>query len=357
MNAINADSPIMVTGASGYIASWIVKYLLEAGHRVHGTVRDLKKPGLEHLHGMARDYPGRLELFQADLLTPGSFHAAMYGCELVMHTASPFIIRGFKDAHEALVRPAVEGTQNVFKAVEGVPSVKRVVLTSSVAAIFGDNADLQQIPGGVFTEADWNISSRLDHQPYSYSKTAAEREAWALYERQPEPKRWELVTINPGFVFGPSLAKSTVSNSIDTMKQFGDGTMKVGVPALTVGIVDVRDVAQAHVQAGFSSDARGRYIVSAQEMSFLEMAAVLRSHFGSAYPFPRRELPKALVWLIGPLAAGIERGFVSRNVGYPLQLDNRRGRVELGLTYRPVEQTLVEHFQQMLDDKLVAVRP
>ncbi|TXI81463.1 MAG: NAD-dependent epimerase/dehydratase family protein, partial [Cupriavidus sp.] len=138
MTTINPNAPVLVTGASGYIASWIVKYLLEAGHTVHGAVRDPgKKTGLEHLQKLSQEHPGRLKLFKADLLAPRSYDTAMEGCEVVMHTASPFVISGFRDANEALVRPALEGTRNVLESANRIGSVKRVVLTSSVVAIHG----------------------------------------------------------------------------------------------------------------------------------------------------------------------------------------------------------------------------
>jgi nucleoside-diphosphate-sugar epimerase len=351
MTTIDPQAPVMVTGASGYIASWIIKYLLEAGHTVHGTVRDPAKAS--HLQALSKANGDRLKLFKADLLDKGSFDAAMQGCELVMHTASPFIISGFKDANEALVRPAVEGTRNVLEAANRTNSVKRIVLTSSVAAVFGDNIDLKQVPGGAFTEEHWNTTSTPAHQPYSYSKVAAEKEAWAIQGKQ---SRWDMVTINPSFVLGPSLTTGTASTSIGTMKQLGGGEMKTGAPALEMGVVDVRDVAQAHIKAGFTPTASKRYITSAREMSFLDMGKVLRQHFGNKYPFPRSELPKFVVWLVGPLVGGIQRSFVSLNVGYPLRLDNSRGKRELGLSYRPTEQTLTEHFQQMLDDGQVRKR-
>lgn len=353
MTNLDPQAPVMVTGASGYIASWIVKYLLEAGHTVHGTVRDPGKPGLEYLHALSKANGGRLKLFKADLLDQGSFDAPMQGCELVLHTASPFIISGFKDANQALVRPAVEGTRNVLEAANRTASVKRVVVTSSVAAVFGDNIDLKQVPGGVFTEEHWNTSSSVKHQPYSYSKVAAEREAWAICKKQ---SRWDLVTINPSFVLGPSLTTATASTSISTMKQLGGGEMKAGAPDLEMGVVDVRDVAQAHIKAGFTPSANGRYITSGCVMSFLDMGRVLREKFGDRYPFPRSRLPKFMVWLVGPLVGGIQRSFVERNVGHPLRLDNSRGKRELGLQYRPAAQTLTEHFQQMLDDGQVRKR-
>lgn len=353
MTVINPNAPVLVTGASGYIASWIVKYLLEAGHTVHGTVRDpARKAGVEHLHKLGAAHPGKLKLFKADLLDAGAFDAPMQGCELVMHTASPFIISGFKDANEALVRPAVEGTRNVLEAVNRTSSVKRVVLTSSVAAIFGDNADLRAVPGGVFTEAHWNTSSSVDHQPYSYSKVAAEREAWKIHDAQ---SRWDLVTINPSLVLGPSMTRASASTSLTTMKQLVDGTMFLGAPDLPMGVVDVRDVAMAHLKAGYTPAAKGRHIVSGDVSTPFKMGQLLRQRYGGKYLLPLMQAPKAMIWLIAPVA-GLKRKFVDLNVGHPLKLDNSKGRRELGISYRPFAETLTDHFEQMLDDGIVRRR-
>lgn len=350
---IDRSAPVLVTGASGYIAGWIIKYLLEDERSVRATVRDPNKASsVAHLKSMAAQSSGSLELFKADLLDKGSFDAAVRGCELVMHTASPFVISGFKDAHEALVRPAVEGTRNVLESVNRETSVKRVVLTTSIAAIFGDNQDLRAIPGGVFTEEHWNTSSSAEHQPYSYSKVAAEREAWKMAKAQ---SRWDLVCINPAFVLGPSLTKSSQSTSIETLLNLGSGKLRPGVPRLMFSVVDVRDVARAHILAGDRPAASGRHIIAAREMSLLDMAKVLARKF-PAYPLPRMEIPKLAAWLFGPLTAGISRKFVSTNVGWPLRLDNSRSRRELGLSYRPVEETLNEHFQQLIDDGLLRRR-
>lgn len=166
-----------------------------------------------------------------------------------MHTASPFLISGFKDAEEALVRPALEGTRNVLDSVNRTDSVKRVVLTSSVVAIYGDARESLDVPNGVFTEENWNTTSSADHQPYPYSKAVAEREAWRYQEAQ---DRWDMVTIHPGLVLGPSLTSASDSASLSTMKQFYDGTMLAGAPDMASGVVDVRDVAEAHLRAGFT---------------------------------------------------------------------------------------------------------
>jgi len=344
---------VLVTGASGYIAGWIVKLLLEQGHTVHGTVRDPDNhKSVAHLHALADAAPGTLRLFKADLLDMGSFDDATRGCDIVMHTASPFIIEGFDDAYEALARPAVEGTRNVLEAANRCESVKRVVLTSSVAAIYGDNCDLARRGKQAFDESDWNTTSSVKHNPYQFSKVAAEREAWKIHDAQ---DRWQLTTINPGMVYGPSLTTASKSASIDTLRQMGDGRLRSGVPDLSYGVVDVRDVAEAHLLAAFADNIEPRYILVNEILSMLAIARILRHSFGDAYPFPRMRVPKPMVWLVGPLMGPVTRKFIARNVGHRIAFDNARSRA-LGVNYRPVEQTLTRHFQQALDDGLVRKR-
>ena len=193
---IDRSKPVLVTGGNGYIASWIVKYLLEDGVDVHATVRnpdDDNKVG--HLKKFANNAKGKLTLFKADLLEDGAFDEAMAGCELVMHTASPFVIMGITDPQRELVDPAVLGTTNVLDAVNRTECVRRVVLTSSVVGVYGDAVDMQQTAGGIFTEEHWNTTSSVDHQPYNYSKVAAEKVGWEVANKQ---DRWDLLTINPG---------------------------------------------------------------------------------------------------------------------------------------------------------------
>ena len=345
---IDEAAPVLVTGGSGYVASWVVRYLLEDGRTVRATVRDPKrKSGLEHLHELAAAHPGRLSLHRAELLEPGSYAEAMAGCELVIHTASPFLLGKVRDPQKQLVAPALEGTRNVLASVDATASVKRVVLTSSVVAICGDNRDM--VGRDVLTEDDWNTTSTLEHQPYPYSKTVAEREAWKICAAQ---DRWDLVTIHPGLVLGPSLTTASKSGSMTTMRHFTDYSLAAGAPYLELCVVDVRDVARAHIAAGFTPQAHGRYITNAQTMSMLEIGKALRDEFGYRPTFPLVVAPKQLIKLAAPLA-GMTRKFVKLNVGYPLRFDNSRAVKELGITFRPGAESVVEHFQQMIDDGLV----
>jgi len=350
MREIDKSKPVLVTGGTGYMASWIIKMLLEEGMTVHATVRDPSNiEKFEHLKTLAESSTGQFKLFKADLLDAKSFDEPMRDCELVIHTASPFFVTGIKNPEKELIRPAREGTRNVLESTKRTPTVKRVVLTSSVVAMYGDIEDIASAPGGILTEKEWNMTSSAEHQPYSYSKTIAEKEAWAIAKEQDQ---WDLLTINPGWILGPSLSKRKDSTSISTMIQLGNGTFKTGVPELHFGIVDVRDVASAHIKAGYTPEASGRHIVSSGEASLLDIAHILRKEFGDRYPLPRRQAPKFLFWLIAPMM-GYTRKFVGKNVGIRIKLDNSYSKTDLGMSYIPVEQTVTDHFQQILDDGLL----
>lgn len=342
----------MITGATGYVAGWLLKKLLKKGITVHAAVRNPEdEEKLVFLNELAVNSPGKIKYFKSDLLNYGSYAQAMEGCELVFHTASPFAL-DVNDPVKDLIEPAQLGTRNVLEQANNTLSVKRVVLTSSCAAIFGDNADLMQTPNHIFTEEIWNTSSTPKHNPYSYSKTLAEKEAWHIHDKQ---SRWDLVVINPSLVLGPAVNPLVNSSeSFKIIKQFGDGTFKTGVPKLGFGIVDVRDLAFAHYQAGFVPEAKGRHIVSGHNTFFLAMAKTLLPRYGNKYPIPQKEVSKWLIWFIGPmLNKALTRKFISRNVGYPWIGDNSKSKTALGVSYRPLVETMTDTFQQLIDNKIL----
>lgn len=347
MTSIDTTHPVLVTGASGYVAGWLIKRLLDAGVTVHAAVRDpSNEEKLTHLQRAADDAPGEIAYFKSDLLEDGSYAEAMEGCSIVFHTASPFTI-DVEDPQKQLVDPAKLGTRNVLEEASRTPTVKRVVLTSSCAAIYGDNADLANTPDGIFTEEIWNTSSSLEHGAYSFSKTEAEKEAWRIAKTQDQ---WDLVVINPSLVMGPGLNPNASSESFNMIRQMGDGTLKAGVPDWGFGVVDVRDLADAHLAGAYTPSAQGRHIVSGHNTSFPEKAEQLVPRFGDDYPIPRKVLPKWLVWLVGPMTSpGMTRKVVSRNIGLPWKGDNSKSIRELGVSYRPLQETMIDFFQQMID--------
>lgn len=338
---------IAVTGASGYVGTWVARELLARGHEVCGTVRDLSASDkVSHLLGIDADLPGTLTLRAADLLQPDSFAPAFEGCEVVIHTASPFHLQA-RDPQASLVDPALRGTENVLEAVSQTNTVRRVVLTSSVVAIFG-NASECAGRGGLLDESHWNESSRLDHMPYSLGKVLAERAAWALAEAQ---SRWDLVAINPGFVMGPSLSKRTDGESARFLIEFASGKLPAMWDAVTPW-VDVRDVAVAHAEAAERPEASGRYILAAEERAFLEISRVIHEARPHRFRPPTTRVPKWLAGLVGPFM-GFSREYVRENVGWPLALDRTRSERELGVRYRPLTETFGDHLDQLVRDGLL----
>ncbi len=350
MKEIDRSRPVAVTGGTGYIASWIVKDLLDRGINVRISVRNLSEQAkFQHLLKLAGHSGGNLTVVEGDLLKPGSFDDLVRDCELVIHTASPFKIAGVKNYRKEVIEPALEGTRNILGSVNRTGSVKRVVLTASAASIYGDACDILKTRNRIFTPEDWNITSTEEHQPYSYSKTVAEKEAWKIFNEQ---KRWDLVTIHPGFVLGPSLTPRTDSTSIDFVRSVMKGQFRFGAPDLWFGTVDVRDVAALHVEAGFKESATGRYIAINESYSIVQMASVIKNKIGNEYPVSTSVLPGFLMYITGPFM-GFSIKFVRKNLGYPVSFDNSRTIKDFNFRFRPIEETFRDHFEQIKRDKLL----
>lgn len=347
---MNKELPVLVTGGSGYLASWIVKKFLSEGFKVHTTVRDPDDESkIKHLIKLNLEHENRLKIYKANLLENGSFDKAMQNCEFVIHTASPFFTFDIKDAQTQLIIPAVNGTKNVINAVNRTKSVKKVVLTSSVAAIYSDAHEVRNTLENIFTEDYWNTNSSEKHNPYSYSKIIAEKTAWEMAKIQ---DRWTLTVINPGFIMGPSLTPRTDSTSIDFLIKFSDGTFKMGVPDLYFGVVDVRDVADAHFKA-IKYNFPERHILVADTINIIDFAIILKEKYDGKYLFPSKKLANWLLYVFG-FMQGITTKFLRLNIGIPMYFDNKKSKKNLKIKYRPINQTITEHFQQMIDDKIIS---
>jgi nucleoside-diphosphate-sugar epimerase len=337
----------LVTGASGFVAAHLTRLLLDAGHTVHATVRSLDHAAkLRPLRALQQQFPGRLVLFEADLLRPGSFDATMAGCGVVHHVASPFLLpEKITDGRRQMLEPALQGTRNVLASVERTASVQRVVMTSTVGAIFGDYIDVRQMKDGVLTEAYFNTSSTLENNPYHLSKVEAEKEAWRLHGQQ---QRWSLVTINPGLILGPSMTPESASGSLFLLDEMLRGVLFYGMPNLSLTTVDVREVALAHLRAAERTAAHGRYILAEKEMiSFVEISKILRSVHPRPWLLPRHTIPDWVVRLIGP-AFGLTPDYIRKHLGIRFPVDNRRSIDELGIAYRPIRETLTDHAHDWL---------
>ncbi|XP_057750404.1 cinnamoyl-CoA reductase CAD2-like [Arachis stenosperma] len=274
-----AGKLVCVTGASGYIASWIVKFLLDRGYTVKATVRDTNDPRkVEHLTKL-EGAKERLQLFKANLLEAGSFDAVVQGCDGVFHTASPFY-HDVKDPQAELLDPALKGTLNVLQSCVKSPSVKRVVLTSSMAAVSYDGRP--RTPEVVVDEtwfSDPNFC-RESKMWYVLSKTLAEDAAWKFAKEN----NIDIVTINPAMVIGP-LLQPVLNTSAAAVLNVINGAQTF--PNATFGWVNVKDVANAHIQAYEIPSASGRYCMVERVVHFSEFVKILRDLY-PALPLPER---------------------------------------------------------------------
>ena len=255
MAAASSVPLVLVTGVSGYIASWTAYYLLLAGYRVRGSVRCLAKARAGFLSTLAPGAAHALELVEADLLAPASWAAAVSGCDYVLHIASPFVLEEPARAEE-LTRPAVEGTLAVLRACAAAqPTPKRVVVTSSVAAVAYGHAN--RPPSYVYTEADFTDPSGPGVSAYIASKALAERAAWELHSGLAAANSFELATVNPSFVLGPTLNVDSASGSLELVQKFFTSPIPA-MPAVPFNFADVRDVAVLHIAAMRSPAAAGK---------------------------------------------------------------------------------------------------
>ncbi len=197
-----------VTGANGFVASYIVKELLLHGYRVHGTVRSLNnKETYSHL--LELENAANLHLFEADLTIQNSFDAAIKDVDFVIHTACPFylttydVINNVDGAHEKLVVPSLEGTKNVLSSVEKYhDKIQRFVFTSSTGALIG-YGDREH--DRTYNENDWNTKSSLSNNPFAYSKAVAEKYVWDWWTtlKETNDTKLQVSTVLPVLVLGP----------------------------------------------------------------------------------------------------------------------------------------------------------
>jgi dihydroflavonol-4-reductase len=280
---MTSNKVVLVTGAAGYIAGHLVKQLLEQGYTVHGTVRSLKsKERYEYLYNLA-NASTNLKLFEADLSQEGAFDEAIVGTSIVFHTASPISLTllGSTDLQRDMIDPAIQGTLNVLKSASKTATVRRVVITSSVVAI-SDQLYVEQSREKPFTEESWNLSAKVENgysDAYCQSKVDAEKAAWNYLEHNKDKINFDIVIINPSLNYGPLLQEiknpSEFNTSIFTLHN-AIVSVKNGQPIQANGyaVVDVRDVARAHIVVAESKDpqvSNQRFIVSHSSPTFTEL--------------------------------------------------------------------------------------
>ena len=349
------DVPIvLVTGASGYIATHLIKQLLEqARFRVRGTVRSLEnEKKVQPLRELVAEPKYPLRLIEADLSDPKSWIGAVRRCRYVFHVASPFPLKIPKNP-DVLIKPAVEGSANVLKACADSGTVKRVVLTSSIAAISSGLRGNPDTPlDHVYTEKDWSAEETCP--PYERSKLKAEQAAWELVKQLEEGKQFELVTICPGTVMGPVLTASSGSGtSASICSDILNGKTR-GYADISISFIDVREVAAAHIAAIEKPEAAGnRYLlVHDKGVLFKKIGEILATEFKpQGYKIPTRDLSKNMVKILklfNPLAKQTYPA-----IGKHLTWSNEKMKRELGIEPRDVQETMIDMGYSLIELGLV----
>ncbi|KAH8879158.1 NAD(P)-binding protein [Thozetella sp. PMI_491] len=335
---------VLVTGASGYIAAHVIQNFLDAGYKVRGTVRNestAKKVQDSHPnHADALSFA-----IVPDIAAPGAFDEAVKGIDGVIHTASPFILNA-TDFDKELFEPALNGTLNVLKAAKANnPSVKRIVITSSFAAVLDFSTGTR--PGYIYTEKDWNPMTTEEAKKagpaaaYLVSKTIAERAAFDFVEK--EKPNFTISTLTPPMVFGP------LAQDFDTMSKLNESSAEVWalingsmkeIPATAFyAYVDVRDLARAHLAAYRAPEAANqRYLIAGGAYTWQLYANIIREKF----PELQDTTP--------------EGNTTDPAIPDVYSLDTSKIQRELNFEFLPVEKTVVDAVESLraLDQKLAS---
>jgi dihydroflavonol-4-reductase len=322
---------VTVTGASGFIALHCVRELLREGYRVRGTLRSLdKEPAIRAALALDDEAGARLSFVAANLLQDDRWPAAVAGAQYVLHVASPAPAAA-PEHEDDLLRPARDGTLRVLRAAQAA-GVIRVVMTSSIAAI---TRCAKRERGELLDEGDWSeINSELS--AYDKSKTVAERAAWEFIEGLSGDRPMELVAMNPGYVLGPSLLG--VDNASNELIRKLLSRDVPGVPYLYLPIVDVRDVALAHIAALRTPDAAGkRFILVSGACWYPALAKVVKA---AGYKVPTWRLPNWLVRIVGRFDEAV--ALVAPRLGKLARLSNEQATALLDWHPRPLEESVLD---------------
>ena len=331
---------VLVTGATGYIGLHCIQQLLDQGYAVNGSLRSLERKdeifkSLES-HNTSTEH---LKLFSFNLNEDEGWDDGMEGCDYLIHVASPIALE--RKSEDFFVKPAVAGVKRALKFAKK-HNIKKVILTSSVAAIF-HGIELKEY----YDENDWSDPENPSIDHYSKSKTLAEKAAWDFIEAEGKP--FEFTVINPALVIGPSLSND-LGESNKAIQMVATGKMPVAVP-LQFGYVDVRDVAAAHILAMQKQASDGeRFALAEKDMWYEDVAKVLRENgFNKA---PKLSVPVWAAKILANFSPELKMALPYigrvRSVKY-----TSKAKDLLGWNPRPAEESILATANQIKDLGLI----
>ncbi len=340
-----SNPPVVVTGATGLIAKHIIGELVRRGHSVRATLRRMNKADdvRRAVTRLGCD-PAGVTFVIAGLLADAGWDEAVAGSAVVVHTASPFPIQQPNNPDD-VIRPARDGTLRVLNAAARA-GVKRVVLTSSSVAIFYGSG----LPAGhIYSESDFTDETRADLTPYIKSKTIAEKAAWQFVKSTSGAP--ELAVINPCFVQGPAL-DADLSTSHELYRLMARGVYPA-VPRIRFPVVDVRDVAAAHVEAAFRPDAAGqRYLIGEGQLGLYDLGRVMARELPDLKSkAPKFQLPDVAVRALALVDKRMRT--ILPELGEMKDYTNARAKAELGLTLRSADEAATAAVRSLRDLRLI----
>ncbi len=310
---------VLVTGASGFIAIHCINELLNTGYAVKGSLRNMKREDevRKSLEKGSDDH--KLEFCKLDLLDDEGWHEAASDCDYLLHIASPFTIEEPRK-ESLLIKPALEGTLRALNAAKNSSKLKKVVLTSSMAAIaYGHDKKL-------CNPEDWTDITK-DVGAYVKSKTIAEKAAWEFIHSDNEHS-FSMTTILPGMVFGPVLSNDIDGASAELISKMIKGKFPA-LPDVFFTVVDVRDVAKLHVESlrNKNSDSKRIIATSRKGINIMEISNILRKN--GYKKVPQNFIPTKMINSLAPfnkemksMAAMVNRGAYSADITETISIFN-----------------------------------
>ncbi|MED5398116.1 MAG: SDR family NAD(P)-dependent oxidoreductase [Candidatus Thermoplasmatota archaeon] len=337
----DSSGTVLVTGASGYIGSHIVANLLSRGLSVRATVRDSSDPErVSHLESLSVSDGGSLEIVEMDLLDSESVQRAVAGCDSVIHTAAVVVLKS-KRAQEKIVDPSVVGTRNVLDAIDASGTVRCLVHTSSTAAIRPSSWK----DGQTLTTDTWADDATIEENPYGLAKYSAERLVRDWHSTKDGVR---MVTINPCVVLGPPLSKRHLEGSPSFLMMLLRRDIPFVIP-MHISIVDVRDVAEAHVRALTKGEDAGRYLVVSGQMWWKEIARAINSE-NPSLRVPTRQIPYLLSLVVSVFHPKVSLSWARMHLGKRLFWDASPAERDLGMKWKDPRESVLETIPPILEN-------
>lgn len=316
-----SKAPICVTGGSGFLGLHVVAHLLDQGYLVNTTTQSLSKNN--PLTSLKDKYPDNLKIFEANLLRPGAYDSAFEGTSAVIHIATPVLLDN-SDDEETQIKPAVDGTRNVLDSCLKCSSINSIIFTSSFVTVLNTGNKASHI----YTESDFNTLDSPTNTPYFKSKIMAEKLAWDFNEQHKD--RFRIVTLHPSLIFGPEVfPEYNRTNVVKSMlRGYISGETKY-INNMYATLVDVRDVALAHIRALENQEAQGRFLITSDTCHWKTIIEFISKNYSML-----DRLPKEVA------ATDLARAEST--------CDTSKSKKYLGMVYRSWESSVKDTMNQLI---------